>query len=366
MKVTVMQLSGESLEGAFEAADTMRDVALWIRTKMGIPIAVQHLVNGETVYKDPSLRLRDAFPDMEEAEEVTLTVLRSPYTKKERQELFQRLVRSTAAGDTRQVHELMKEGAPVRLETESMVDVSVNLEHWDDIEEQATEPQKETETTEKSEETKERESEDEEMKDASSGGEESEVCSSSSHSDMEEEVSEDGLPCGGLTPLLMAMATGRDDLASDFRHIGAEEPDLVPKTPSLREAVTRGRVLDITRHLMAGADPDLPLRRGEGIRATENGTLLHACAANHKQPGMYEVAQLLIHKKANLDAGDSEGDTPLAHARYFNAPDLYKLYSGSGATLAGPFYAAARWEHRGNAALLRHMMLLRNHLGEEE
>ena len=24
---------------------------------------------------------------------------------------------------------------------------------------------------------------------------------------------------------------------------------------------------------------------GEGIRATENGTLLHACAANHKQPG---------------------------------------------------------------------------------
>ena len=32
----------------------------------------------------------------------------------------------------------------------------------------------------------------------------------------------------------------------------------------------------------------------------------------------------------------------MAHARYFNAPDLYKLYSGSGATLAGPFYAAAR------------------------
>lgn len=38
-------------------------------------------------------------------------------------------------------------------------------------------------------------------------------------------------------------------------------------------------------------------------------------------------------------AGDSEGDTPLAHARYFNAPDLYKLYSGNGATIAGPFYA---------------------------
>lgn len=353
-----MQLSGESIEGTFEASDTFKDVALWIRTKMGIPIAVQHLVNGETVFKDPSLRLRDAFPDMEE---VTVSVLRSPYTKKEREELFLRLVRSTAAGDTRQVHELMKEGAPVCLQKESMVDVSVNLEHWDDTEEQAEEPteQKETET----EETKEKENE-EDMKDASSGGEESEACSSSVHSeDMEEEMPEDYLPCGGLTPLLMAMATGRDDLARDFRHIGAEEPDLVPKTPSLREAATQCRVLEITRHLIAGADPDLPLRRGESIRATENGTLLHACAANHKQPGMYEVAQLLIHKKANLDAGDSEGDTPLAHARYFNAPDLYKLYDGSGATLAGPFYAAARWEHHHQA--LR-VMLLRNLAPAEE
>eukprot|EP00435_Cladocopium_sp_Y103_P008319 s502_g2.t1 len=182
--------------------------------------------------------------------------------------------------------------------------------------------------------------------------EESEACSSSGHSDDDmEDTSEEHLPCGGLTPLLMALATGRDDLARDFRHIGAEEPDLVPKTSSLRQAVTQGKVLDMARHLIAGADPDLPLRRGEGIRATENGTLLHACAANHKLPGMYELAQLLIHKKANLDAGDSEGDTPLAHARYFNAPDLYKLYSGSGATLAGPFYAAARWEQHGNQAL---------------
>lgn len=42
---------------------------------------------------------------------------------------------------------------------------------------------------------------------------------------------------------------------------------------------------------------------GEGIRATESGTLLHACAAQHRVPGMFELAQLLIQKKANLDAG---------------------------------------------------------------
>ena len=30
-QVTVMQLSGESIEGTFEASDTFKDVALWIR-----------------------------------------------------------------------------------------------------------------------------------------------------------------------------------------------------------------------------------------------------------------------------------------------------------------------------------------------
>lgn len=48
---------------------------------------------------------------------------------------------------------------------------------------------------------------------------------------------------------------------------------------------------------------------------------------------------LMTDSPLQKTAGDSEGDTPLAHARYFNAPDLYKLYSGNGATIAGPFYA---------------------------
>ena len=46
----------------------------------------------------------------------------------------------------------------------------------------------------------------------------------------------------------------------------------------------------------------------------------------------------LVSQKV-VSQGDSEGDTPLAHARYFNAPELFKLYSGSGASIAGPFYA---------------------------
>jgi len=208
------------------------------------------------------------------------------------------------------------------------------------------------------------------MKDEQSEGEESEEnCTTSTEesvpsflSEEEEEIADDYHPCGGLTPLLVALATGREELARDFRQIGAVEPDLVPKTRTLRAALTTLNVVDITLHLMNGADPDIELQRGEAIRATETGTPLHACAANHKVPGMYEVAQLLIHKKANLDAGDSEGDTPLAHARYFNAPDLYKLYSGNGATIAGPFYA--RWENPGERAL--HALRLMHHMRADQ
>lgn len=66
---------------------------------------------------------------------------------------------------------------------------------------------------------------------------------------------------------------------------------------------------------------------------------MHACAAMHMKPGAYEVAQLLIRKKANLAAGDSEGDSPLAHARYFRAAELFHLLQGHGAKIAGPYYS---------------------------
>ncbi|CAK9014141.1 Gamma-aminobutyric acid receptor subunit theta [Durusdinium trenchii] len=351
MKVNVMTLSGDCMATSFDQSDTMRDLALWIRTKMGIPVAVQHLVKDDTVFKDPSLPFRDAFHG---AEEVSVTVLRRPYTAKEREELFTRLVRATVAGQATQIRELLKEGAPVNYERAGQ-DVSVCLEHWEELPDQVEAPKESVEPEASKEPTafgltgEDSDESLEELKSVVSGS----ASAISEDEPVKEEAPEEALPCGGLSPLLMALATGREELARDFRQIGAAEPDLVPKTPSLRAAVTQLNIADITRHLMAGADPDTQLQRGEGIRATESGTLLHACAANHKVPGIYEIAQLLIHKKANLDAGDSEGDTPLAHARYFNAPELFKLYSGSGASIAGPFYA--RWENHGVQAL-RHLI----------
>eukprot|EP00434_Breviolum_minutum_P038255 symbB.v1.2.033930.t1/scaffold4288.1/size41896/1 len=123
MKVRVMTLSGKSMEGSFETTDALRDLALWIRSEIGIPVAVQLLVTDAEVVKDASLQLGTCgccctrmllhtFPD---EDEVHVTVLRRPYTLKEREELFQRLVRATLAAETLQARELMKEGAPVSI-----------------------------------------------------------------------------------------------------------------------------------------------------------------------------------------------------------------------------------------------------------
>merc|ERR1712150_290400 len=107
---------------------------------------------------------------------------------------------------------------------------------------------------------------------------------------------------------------------------------------------------DIARHLAQGADVETRLPRGRGVgdaldvwsewwgRDEEFARPLHACAAMHRFPGAYETSQLLIAWGADLNAKDREGDTTMAHVRYFGATEFQPLYSGHGARLAGPFY----------------------------
>lgn len=134
-EVTVMTLSGECLEGSFDAGDSLRDLAVWIRS-LAIPKAILVSVHLEaSSWASPlrfsislrarrssrmprcrappacaalllARRLRDAFRGSEEA---ALTVVRRPYSVREREELFSRLVRSTVAGDLGQLRELLKE-----------------------------------------------------------------------------------------------------------------------------------------------------------------------------------------------------------------------------------------------------------------
>jgi len=368
MKVKILMLNGSEFEGVLDREDTVRDLAVWIRMNMSIPIAVQHLVHESEVLTEPSQQLSKIFPG---SQAPVVTVLRRPYTTQERAELFQRLVRSTAAGEIAQVRELLKEGAPLDFSLEEQGhDTSVSLDHWDTEEASASKEEPDTKTTTQEDSKDEKDENLEEGEDGSGASEEGDSELQSPPDSDEEMVQEDAVRqvCGGLTPLFMALATGREDLARDFRQLGAKEMDLSPSS-ELGAAWTAQppNVLEIARHIVAGVDPDTMLRRGQGIRATESGTMLHACAANHRQPGMYELAQLLIQKKSDLNAGDSEGDTPLAHARYFHAPDLYKLYSGHGGNVAGPFYS--RWNGHGPAALYQHfgpIFALGARLEEEE
>lgn len=143
---------------------------------------------------------------------------------------------------------------------------------------------------------------------------------------------------GAITPLMMAIAVGNQEIQSMLREHGAEEPNMTPLYGDLPAAFRAEDLVDIVRLVAAGKNVNVTLRRGEGVRATSSGTPLHACCAMHKLPGSTEVAQLLVTKKADLTAGDAEGDTPLAHAKYFGAEQLFEVLESNGAEIGGPFY----------------------------
>jgi len=330
-----------------QSTATVRELALQVRALLSIPISVQNLIWGSQLLKDPSVQLVDVFGA--ETTEVNLTVVRRPFTAAERAELYKQLVRAASAGQTRQLRELLREGAQVDFDPDKEGhDTSISLSHWADEEHQdsddvttAKAAHAQGKTEQKVEEDERRDSEDSE----------------------DAEDSEDDLFGRGvkrspsdpnwpseLTPLMMAIVAGDDDLAKDLRALGAKEPDLTPKHQRLADAFQARDFVDVVKHIANGADVNARLRRGQGVQDTGEGRPLHACAALSDMPGSLEVAQLLLRKRADPSLGDSEGDNALAHARYFgeqfqrrgrdnsSAVELYRLLEGNGAKLEGPFY----------------------------
>lgn len=119
--------------------------------------------------------------------------------------------------------------------------------------------------------------------------------------------------------------------------------------------------LDIVSSRLAKAvlHGTLVLRRGEGVADTESGAALHAlCAYAPYYPGgaaaLMELAVFAITStststnaasdhdlsvsKAALNIGDSEGDSPMAHARYFRSAVLYDVLHSAGGGVTGPFF----------------------------
>lgn len=113
----------------------------------------------------------------------------------------------------------------------------------------------------------------------------------------------------------------------------------VPKRTLRRWSnVMRRNLRAVVRCLARGEDVNTWLRRGDGVQDTSGGTPLHACCAQHQLPGATAVVALLCNLRADVNAGDSEGDSPLAHARYFGAKEMEELLRAHGAQLRGPYY----------------------------
>lgn len=141
-----------------------------------------------------------------------------------------------------------------------------------------------------------------------------------------------------MTPLLLAVAADSESTAAQLQAAGALEQDMRPRNKTLGRAMGRGDFCDVVRLLAARADPNTRLRQGEGIRETRSGTLLHACCALHNQEGVDFLTELLLHLNADTSAPDHEGDSPLAHARYFGANKIYEILQQHGARVSGPYY----------------------------
>eukprot|EP00931_Biecheleriopsis_adriatica_P051273 TRINITY_DN29719_c0_g1_i1.p1 TRINITY_DN29719_c0_g1~~TRINITY_DN29719_c0_g1_i1.p1 ORF type:complete len:339 (-),score=61.87 TRINITY_DN29719_c0_g1_i1:67-1029(-) len=149
------------------------------------------------------------------------------------------------------------------------------------------------------------------------------------------------------SPMLLALAAKDVPAMGLLRAAGAEEEDLAHKPALPRNANARSMIgrafaarnlAAVVRCVGLGADLNTILRRGEGVADTDGGTPLHALCAQHELPGASAVVELLCRLKADINAGDREGDSPLAHARYFNAKDIHSVLQAHGAQVKGPYY----------------------------
>lgn len=338
-KIQVSSISGVTTAlRPFQPTDTVNDVACVIRSSLGIPISVQTLAWGNTPLKHRSQQLGPLFG---KTQDVTLTIVRRSFTPEERAELHKRLVRATAAGMVSEARELLREGAKVNFEAEEeSADVSLALPHWqEDVEVQAQE-----EVPAPVQPDSLRAAGDEEQFRPSAEQHNGEVKKREEEDDRRQVSSEH--PCGGLSPLMVASVIGNAELVKDFEDLGAHKIELEP-SQNLTQAFIDHNFVEIARHIKKGADLNVRMPRGpQCLREwaiwpdsdQHFGTPLHACAAMHRSPGAYEMAQLLIQMRADLNAGDAEGDSPLAHARYFRAAEMYTLLEGKGAVVAGPYF----------------------------
>jgi hypothetical protein len=150
-------------------------------------------------------------------------------------------------------------------------------------------------------------------------------------------------------PLLFAQAAGDQDAIQLLKDANAETPQVAKNAPTFSSAFRVRDLTSIIDFLGKRCDPNIRLHRGEGVQDTDSGTPLHALCAMHRVPGSAAVVQLLLRLRADPDSKDAEGDSPLAHAKYFGAKEIHAILQSHGAKLGGPYYSKV---HRAGRAVL--------------
>mmetsp|Transcript_7644 Transcript_7644/g.27996 ORF Transcript_7644/g.27996 Transcript_7644/m.27996 type:complete len:333 (-) Transcript_7644:268-1266(-) len=279
-RVAVTLLSGDRLEPLEFAADApVRDLKAAVKERWGMPVAAQRLVFGTQVI------------DAEEAEHIGIALLTAVAAEEgEHQELLQN---EDAVIELNCVRTTIPEEEQKRLDRALLV----------------------------------------------ASGEGDLACMRLL---LSEGASAEGHP-PAPTPLLLALAARDEPAAALLRGAGAPvlaAAELRPTASGLANAFVRSDLTEVVHQLASGADPNLRLQRGEGLWDTSSGAPLHACCSLHAKPEAAAVVALLCRLRADLDAKDAEGDSPLSHARYFGAEAIYEVLERQGAKLEGPYYSS--------------------------
>lgn len=293
--VTVRNLAGNSI--VYEEVSVhspLQELRAFVKEKWGMPVAAQRLVlNGKTVEAPGSQAIGRAL-QVTDGGEVEVSCIRTELPHEEQRRVDEALLLAAARGDCAAIAELIADGArPAGL---------------------TRRPREEEE------------------------GEEGESL-----------VSEPSDTEGGRSPspLLLARVGGHKAAVQLLLDHGAPEPHLKPRQwSSMGRALGQADYAEAARLLAHKADPNTRLHRGEGILDTSSGSPLHACCAQHKRPGTAALAELLLHLGADHSIADSEGDTPMAHARYFGADNVRDVLKAHGAKVAGPYYSTLFTAHR--------------------
>ncbi|KAH9190173.1 hypothetical protein AeNC1_007859, partial [Aphanomyces euteiches] len=126
----------------------------------------------------------------------------------------------------------------------------------------------------------------------------------------------------GLTPLLTAASLGHVDCVNLLLARAADRTATNLSGQTALAIATSLNHVDVAAALLNyGCDPNTLVDYADGV------TLLHECAAH----GYIELAKLLVDYKANLDAQDSDGNTPLVYAAYDDHLDVLALLLARGA-----------------------------------